>query len=228
VLWFSQPYEKTPLIYLLVLTILAMEETDLSTFGFRTDNMGKSLLQGVALFALLGGAAAAIYYGVIYGIIGEMPIQGFYLAQCLLQIPFMTLCVGISEEGLFRGYMQTHLEKIYGGGKAILFQAVLFGFWHFVWDLTPFSLVGMTYYISQTFFFGLLFGYVYSKTRNLVPVVLAHGLWNSILPAIEETQKAQTASAPWLLPMIVTCAITILGVYFLTKRADSENTTVNS
>jgi membrane protease YdiL (CAAX protease family) len=226
-LWFNQPYEKTPLIYLLVLTILLVEKTDLSAFGFRTENLGKSLLQGLALFGVVGGVAAAFYYGLIYSVIGEMPIKGFNIVQCLLVLPFMTLCVGISEEGLFRGYMQTHLEKFHGREWAILFQAILFGFWHFVWNLKPFSLIGMSFYIVSTFFFGLLFGYVYSKTRNIVPVVLAHGLWNSIMPSIVETQKALDVSAPWLLPEIVTSIITVFVVHFLIKEPDSRNPSAN-
>ena len=226
-LWFYQPYEKTPLIYLIVLTILLIEKTDLSAFGFRTENLGKSVLQGLALFAVIGGVAAAFYYGIIYSVIGEMPIKGFNVVQCLLVMPFMTLCVGISEEGLFRGYMQTHLEKAHGRERAILVQAVLFGIWHFVWNLKPFDPIGMTFYMVSTFFFGLLFGYVYSKTRNLVPVVLAHGLWNSIMPSIEETQRALDASAPWLSPMIVAAIITLFVVHFLMKKSGARAPSVN-
>ncbi|MCK4439434.1 hypothetical protein KAU85_00485, partial [Candidatus Bathyarchaeota archaeon] len=35
VLFFGMPYEKTPLIYLVILTILVIEKVDVSAFGFK-------------------------------------------------------------------------------------------------------------------------------------------------------------------------------------------------
>jgi membrane protease YdiL (CAAX protease family) len=104
-------------------------------------------------------------------------------------LPFQTLLVGISEEGLFRGYIQTHLQKFYAW-KAIFIQAILFGFWHFVWNLYPFNPFAMAQYIATTFFIGLLFGYFYSKAKNLVPLILTHGLWNSFPAGVVENSAA--------------------------------------
>ncbi len=107
----------------------------------------------------------------------------------LLAMPFMTLCVGISEEGLFRGYMQTHFQKLYTPTKAIIIQAVFFGVWHFVWNLSPFDPFGMAMYVATTFFIGLIFGYFYSKSKNLVPLILTHGLWNSVLSGVPQKRR---------------------------------------
>lgn len=138
--FFGMPYEKTPLIYLLIFTILVIEETDVSAFGFKTKNIGKSLLFGFLFFAILDGLALLILYFLVYVFTSQIPVQSYNMLPFILTMPFMTLCVGISEEGLFRGYMQIHLEKIYTSKQAIIIQAILFGVWHYVWDLHPLTL----------------------------------------------------------------------------------------
>ena len=184
VLWFGVPYEKTPLVYLLVMTILLIERTDLVAFGFKTEKMMKSLLTGAGFFLAFAGVSLALSYFLIRVFTQRVPVQSFDLASSLLVMPFMIFCVGISEEAFFRGYMQTRFEKHYGFKWAIAIQAMLFGLWHFVWNLSPFDPVGMGQYVISTFVFGLVFGYLYHKTGSLVPVVFAHGLWDSIPPWI--------------------------------------------
>ncbi len=227
VLLFGEPYEKTPLIYLLIIAILVIEKTDLSTFGFKTKNLGKSLGYGLLFFGILGGFAIAFAYALIYAFTSQMPIQHYDALASLLVMPFMILCVGISEEGLFRGYMQTHLEKFYTSKQAIVFQAILFGIWHFVWNLHPFDPFGMIQYVITTFFIGLLFGYFYSKTRNLVPLVFAHGLWNSVFAWIiwDASTRGNISMLPLskqvsisVLPFIVSSILTFVYVKYLVKE----------
>jgi membrane protease YdiL (CAAX protease family) len=190
VLLFWAPYEKTPLILLTISTIIVIEKTDVSAFGFVTRRLGKSLLHGLSFFLVLNVLSLVITYLLTYILTGQSPFRSFDPLPFLLAMPFMTLCVGISEEGLFRGYMQTHLEKIYTPRNAIFTQALLFGAWHFVWNLSPFSPFAMAQYVATTFFLGLFFGYFYNKTRNLMPLVFAHGLWNSVAQGIMENQSA--------------------------------------
>lgn len=227
VLLFGIPYEKTPLIYLTILTILFIEEADVSAFGFKTRNIGKSLLFGFLFFIILDGLASLILYFLVYVFTSQIPVQSYSVLPCLLAMPFMTLCVGVSEEGLFRGYIQTHLEKFYTSKQAILIQAVLFGVWHFVWGLNPFDPVYMLSYVGFTFLVGLLFGYFYSKTRNLAPLVFAHGLFDSVPAGIVENQSAldafQTISPSyqgltWILPYIVSAMLTLLFIKYLVKK----------
>jgi len=227
VLLFGMPYEKTPLIYLTILTILIVEKVDVSVFGFKTRNIGKSLVFGLIFFIILDGLASLGFYLLIYFFTSQVPVQSYNVLPFLLTMPFMTLCVGISEEGLFRGYMQTHLEKSYTSKQAILIQAILFGVWHFVWDLYPFNLVHMIFYVGGTFLVGLLFGYFYSKTRNLAPLVFAHGLFDSVPAGIVENQSAfnvfQTISLSyqgltWILPYIVSVMLTLPFIKYLVKK----------
>jgi len=225
-LLFGMPYEKTPLIYLTVFTIIAIEKTDISAFGFRTQNIRKAIFHGLIFYAILGGSTLLTNYLLIYAFTNQTPIQSYAIPLFLLAMPFHTLCVGVSEEGFFRGYVQTHLEKFYGANKAILIQAVLFGIWHFVWDLNPFNPWGMIQYVAITFFIGLPFGYFYTKARNLSSVVIAHGLWNSVQLGILANQAAFDAlqAIPiaiqiliLFLPYAISVIAAVLFVKFLVK-----------
>jgi membrane protease YdiL (CAAX protease family) len=192
-LLYGLPLEKTAVIYLTILTILVVEKTDISAFGFKIQRIGRSLLYGALFFILLDGIGLALTYVLFYTFTGQSPVQTYEALPFLSTVAFTTFCVAICEEGLFRGYMQTHLEKFYDSRKAILIQAALFGAWHFVWRLSPFDPFGMAQYVATTFIIGLFFGYFYSKTRNLVPLVFAHGLWDSVPQGIIESKTATDA-----------------------------------
>jgi len=227
VLLFGMPYEKAPLIYLVILTIIVIEKTDVSAFGFKTQNIGKSLFHGILFYAVFGGLVLLILYILIYTFTGQPPVTSYNIVPFLLTVPFQTLLVGVSEEGFFRGYTQTHLEKFYSSNKAIFVQAILFGIWHFVWNLSPFDPWSMAQYVATTCFVGLLFGYFYSKARNLAPLVLAHGLWNSFPQGIITNEAAFNAlqAIPMMnqiltgfLPYAVSGMLTFLFIKYLVKE----------
>jgi membrane protease YdiL (CAAX protease family) len=227
VLLFNEPYEKTPLIVLLAMTMLLIEGTRLSAVGFKAQKLGKSLLYGLAFFAILAGVNQLVYGLLVHLFTGQTVFQSYDLIPALLTMPFMTLCVGISEEGLFRGYMQTHLQRISSLKKAMLVQAILFGVWHLVWNLSPFNPTAMAEYVVTTFLAGLLFGYFYSKTENLVPLIFAHGLWNSAQMGLTISGSATNAiqAAPpliqiltWILPYVTSLALTALFIKYYVKR----------
>jgi membrane protease YdiL (CAAX protease family) len=156
-----------------------------------------------------------------------MLIASYSIEIFLSAMPFQTLCVGISEEGLFRGYMQTHLRKSYTVGMAILIQAAFFGVWHFVWNLSPFNPIGMAQYIATTFLIGLLFGYFYSKSKNLVPLIIAHGLYNSFIEGIIENKTVSDALqtipvASQILILILPYAISAMAMFLFIKYLVKE------
>jgi membrane protease YdiL (CAAX protease family) len=74
-----------------------------------------------------------------------------------LVVPPIT--AGVCEELVWRGYLLTRFERLLRRAwMAILLQAILFGLWHGVSLLTLFSVI-----------MGLVAGFVYAKTRSLVP-----------------------------------------------------------
>ena len=229
VLLYSMPYEKTPLIFLIILTIALIEKTDVSAFGFKPKNIGTSLLKGATLYLVFDGSTLLIEYLLIHALTGQSIMGSFDILAFLSAMPFHTLCVGISEEGFFRGYMQTHLEKHYTFRKAILIQAFAFGVWHFVWNISPFNPLDMAVYVVTTCFWGLLVGYFYGKSRSLVPLFLTHGLWNSVIAGILTNEAALDALGRTtflnqisvaLLPYIISGILTFAVIKYLVKETD--------
>jgi len=226
-LLFDMPYEKTPLIYLIILTIVLVEKTDISAFGFKTKNIEKSLLYNLAFCIVLEGVALFCSNLLSLAFTNQTLITSYSIESFLFAMPFQTLCVGLSEEGLFRGYMQTHLSQCYTPNKAIFIQALFFGIWHFVWNLSPFDAIGMSQYVAITFLIGLLFGYFYSKTKNLAPLIFAHGLYNSLLGGIIQNEAAinalQTISfTNQFLMFILPYTISIIATFFFIKYLGKE------
>lgn len=227
VLWFEIPYEKTPLVYLFTLTIVVVGKTDVSAFGLKTKGLGKALLFGLAYFAIFSFLPGLILYLLTYASLDQLIIQSYDFSSFILVMPFMILCVGISEEGLFRGYIQNYLERFYSQRRANLLQALLFGFWHIVWYVSIPDFFGMFGYIMTTFIFGLFFGYFYSKARNIAPLVIAHGLHNSFFRGIEMNQTALEiiGNLPlvsqiliWLVPYILSSILTFVFIKYLVRE----------
>ncbi len=81
--------------------------------------------------------------------------------------------VAFGEELLFRGFLLTRLESMLGsGGAAVLAQALLFGAGHAYLGARGALTAGAV---------GLAFGTVYLFAgRNLWPLVIAHGLIDSV------------------------------------------------
>jgi len=179
VLLTGMAWEKTAVIYLVTLSIVFVFNCNPALFSFKTENLGRALAVGLVYYTIFEFSSAFSYALLVYFFTGEIVAVGYNPLPFLFAMPFMTLCVGISEEGLFRGFMQTLLGKFYSQKKANLIQALLFGFWHFVWNLNPLDLAGMSLYIAGTFLVGALFGYFYSLTKNIMPLIIVHGLVDS-------------------------------------------------
>jgi len=81
------------------------------------------------------------------------------------------------EEIVFRGYLQTRVAGLLGGGgaawaTAIVVQAGLFGAGH------AYQGAGV---VVTTFVSGLFSGALFlALRRNLWPLILAHGIWDTL------------------------------------------------
>jgi membrane protease YdiL (CAAX protease family) len=227
VLLLNMAYEKTPVIFLVVLTMVLVEGTKLSVFGFQTRKFDRALLLGLIYYSIYEVSFSAVGGVLVYASTGQSAIGGYDPTPFVLTMPFMTFCVGISEEGLFRGYMQTHLNQVYSGRKANLIQAALFGLWHFVWHVRPLDAPGMLFHILYTFLIGLLFGYFYNKSHSLIPLILAHGLIDSVTQGVIlnegalgllQTSPLVTQLAIQLIPV----AVSITATFAVTRLLISK------
>lgn len=87
------------------------------------------------------------------------------------------LFVAPGEELVFRGIVQGLFRQTDGPVPAILFVSVLFGVVHYV----ALAGSGKVTYIVVTLLLGVLLGYVYERTENILVPVVVHGLYNAIL-----------------------------------------------
>ena len=107
----------------------------------------------------------------------------------LSEFVYWFVVVALSEELLFRGYIQSRLNQAFGRpyrffgvswGWGVLITSVLFGLWHVVNLVNP--LLG-TFELSWpwglwTFFAGLLFGFIREKTDSIAAPTILHGMLN--------------------------------------------------
>jgi len=81
-------------------------------------------------------------------------------AYMVLIAPFTA---GIFEEIIWRGYGINKLEQHVSTRKAVVVQAIAFGFWH-----------GISIHTLITFLIGLVYGFIYAKRRKLLNISIAH------------------------------------------------------
>jgi uncharacterized protein len=80
----------------------------------------------------------------------------------------VAVCAPVFEETLFRGFFLTSLTRYIPTWQAIGFSGIVFAIAHLnLGDLLPLSLLGM------------ILGFIYLRSRNLLASILLHSLWNS-------------------------------------------------
>jgi membrane protease YdiL (CAAX protease family) len=121
--------------------------------------------------------------------------QGATLNSAISALLFYVFFLGLGEELLFRGYIQSRLNDAFGRpfqfygvkwGWGIVITSVLFGLMHVInlgslaigdWQLTP-------WWGLWTFFAGLVNGFVREKTGSIVAPTILHGLPQGIAYAV--------------------------------------------
>lgn len=121
----------------------------------------------VIVFTILLGLILSHYAGVVqdsnkvHEKIKEFPI---YL------LVFAIFLAPISEELFFRGLLTNFSSKYLPDLVDLVPQAVLFGILHFAY--------GSKLEIFATFVIGLIFGYIYKRSKSLMPSILIHATYN--------------------------------------------------
>lgn len=138
--------------------------------------VGVGLLLGVSqLISVL------LQYGGIMGGTNQIERVARVRPRLLLYlIPLAIVLIGPGEELLFRGGVQGRLRRTFSPLPAIVLASALFGLVH-VPAVVASSPVGVGSYVFTTFVLGLVLGWLYEYTDNLVVPALAHGLYNAIL-----------------------------------------------
>ncbi|NVM29749.1 MAG: CPBP family intramembrane metalloprotease, partial [Candidatus Helarchaeota archaeon] len=135
--------------------------------------------------------------------------------------PFQLLCVGISEELLFRGYFYTKLRSNTGYIRSILISSILFGLFHVAWYIDP-NTAGfisnwsaMATHVGSTFVFGVCMCIIFERTKSLVCPLIIHGLFNSVVGSIATTEITLSLEAEIWLYTLGGISLLILFIVFI-------------
>jgi membrane protease YdiL (CAAX protease family) len=162
-----------PAVYSVILALcfwhILEKDISLTKMGFVKDNFVKFVIAG----ALVGIATGSIEFFILKP---EPTYPTFGILHVLNDYFYMTFFVAIAEEMLFRGIIQTDLQKAIGKWNGLHISSFLFGIMHMSWR-TPEELVFAT--LS-----GYLLGYIYIRTNSLIMPISLHGANNTILVGI--------------------------------------------
>ena len=120
--------------------------------------------------------------GVVLGVVEYFIITpvaaapSFEITNLLRDLVYMVAFVGLAEEVLFRGLIQWDMMNLFGWKWGLIGASLMFGVMHLTWRSIP--------ELGFTMLAGLMFGYLYYKTRSLTAPIVAHGIANAILVGI--------------------------------------------
>lgn len=157
-------------------------DTELIAVGWPSvQSIGWAIVGVVLLLGISQLISVLLQYGGVMGGTNQIERVARDRPQLLLYlIPLAIVLIGPGEELLFRGGAQGRLRRSFGPLSAIVLASALFGLIH-VPAVVASSAVGVGGYVLTTFVLGLVLGWLYEHTDNLVVPALAHGLYNAIL-----------------------------------------------
>jgi len=125
----------------------------------------------VLMFQIMEPMLTDVIYGSGFMRTFIMEYQRIPLASILYVVLVASFTAGVCEEIIWRGYLQTRLERKLGGRiwMAITIQALLFGLWH-----------GISVHAVFTAMSGFIYGIIYAKTKRLVPIMISHWIGDVI------------------------------------------------
>ena len=126
-------------------------------------------------FCAFGAVGLYVLVSLVLALLPESWMEEYGKAMRLSTetglIPALAVVAGapVAEELVFRGVIQSRLERAMPVWIAIVLQAVLFGFIH-----------GTPVQIGYAFLMGLLFGYIRYRTGSILPTIAAHAAFNAM------------------------------------------------
>jgi membrane protease YdiL (CAAX protease family) len=176
--YFDLTYQLLDILFALVPVVLvfyflSLHDSGGSAFarlGFNFARPGKDALQGLGLAAAIGIPSLGLYAaGRALGITTAIIPSG--LDTYWWTVPVLVLSAirhGIVEEVIVVGYLLDRFGKFgWSTGAAIVVSALLRGSYHLYQGFGPF--IGNVV-------MGLVFAWLYTKTKRVMPLVIAHAL----------------------------------------------------
>ena len=113
----------------------------------------------------------------------KLPVVFEFISMNLglsMLVLFVTLCVSLGEELMFRGFVLRVFLKNMTPRKAILYSAILFSLIHAVNIISTGSVTALVGQLLYTFLFGLFAAGVALATKSIWPIMISHWLNNYV------------------------------------------------
>ena len=164
----------------LVYMFLTFDRRKLSVVGFSWEpTWGKEWILiaiPIAIIGLIPTVIIELLFNII--IIGHL----LNILEIILTLLVTIFAIGLGEEILFRGYLQSIIETKYSFSFAALISALMFGILHFWLAAGSRNLFHMIAILFSAFVIGLTFSYIYKISNyNLTLAVAIHGFWDFFL-----------------------------------------------
>lgn len=163
-------------VYILISVAYIVERPlSLKTVGFQASSLPYQIFAGLVLGLAMGVVEFAILNPEMdrYLLFSE-----FSGAALFYIIVIMFFFVAVGEELLFRGLVQTSLEKLFDNPlKSVTAVSSLFAIMHMAYVTS----LEKTLELAYVFAASTAIGYSFMKTRSLILPVIAHGTANTIL-----------------------------------------------
>jgi membrane protease YdiL (CAAX protease family) len=142
---------------------------DWKTMGFTRRNIGQALFWGV------GGGVLLM---VVIWFTTEHKLAPFYVLQLIVGIPIWLLIMSPFQEFFFRGWLQPRFEKSLGLWPGLVVTSIGFAVWHLCPPFEQAQIVPIMSVFGMVFTtaMGLVFGYIFRRTGNIIAPWLAHVL----------------------------------------------------
>lgn len=146
---------------------------DWEAIGFTKRNLSKALWWGLGIGIVWGVYTYAVFRG------GE-PLPPLWGLQVVIALPIWLLVLSPFQEFFFRGWLQPRFQVTLGKWWGLVVTSLAFTFWHFFPQLegTMTATIPLSSFVGIVSIFaaGLLFGYVYQRTDNIMAPWLAHAV----------------------------------------------------
>lgn len=202
------------IFYGIVVLIVLLLFNNSYIFTNKKEKMGKGIILAIPLLAF---SIISLIQSI--GYIEEFSFPIF------INIIVFSICVGVTEEFLCRGWIQNEFIERYSNDKksvllSILLSSLIFGFMHIVNALGNQGLFETLLQIMNATSIGFLFGCIYYKTKNIWTVIFLHSFYDfTLLLSDMNTIKDCTYSVPTFITSITDfISISILiGIWLLTS-----------
>lgn len=170
-------------------------------------------------------AAAALapgLYAVVITLLGFLPeewLSAYNEASAALNdtsvwaLLATVIAAPLAEEVVFRGLIQSRLNRVMPGWLSVVISALLFGLCH-----------GQPVWMAYAFLLGLFFGWIALRSKSILPTVVAHMIFNAIghfsvyLPETAPEWAFYLFPGGLLLLSVVCCLLARRGMADLFRR----------